>query len=101
MRRQEAGAAAVMTTMNTEQMSAREFQERLTAAAPGETIVYAVGFLVIDIHQAFLAKGPNAAELNKLAGLALTASNRGDVFLTQRRVGLGRFEYRSTKSLTE
>lgn len=73
-------------------------QERLTAAAPGETIVYAVGFLVIDIHQAFLAKGPNAAGLNKLAGLALTASNRGNMFLTQRRVGLGRFEYRSTKS---
>src|SRR5262249_19621145 len=59
MRRQEAGAAAVMTTMNAEHMRAREFQERLTAAAPGETIVYAVDFLVIDIHQAFLAKDPN------------------------------------------
>jgi hypothetical protein len=87
-----------MMTGACEHMSAQEFQERLTAATPGETLIYATGFLIVDLQQAFSDKLPTAGELNRLAGLALTASNKGGAHLTQRRVGPGRFEYRATKA---
>jgi hypothetical protein len=87
-----------MMTGTCEHMSAREFQECLAAAKPGETFVYATGFLAVDVEQALSNKLPTAGELNHLAGLALTASNEGGAHLTQRRVGPGRFEYRTTKA---
>jgi hypothetical protein len=87
-----------MMTGACEHMSAQEFQECLTAAKPGETFIYATGFLVIDVQEAFSDKLPTAGELNHLAGVALTASNKGHAFLTQRRVGPGRFEYSATKA---
>jgi len=86
-----------MMTGACEHMTAREFQERLSAAQPGAVIVYATGSLAEDIHHALLKKDPNAAELSQMAGLALGASNKGDAFLTQRRVGARRFEYRAQK----
>jgi hypothetical protein len=87
-----------MMTGACEHMSVQEFQERLTAAKPGETLIYATGFLAVDVQQAFSSKLPTAGELNRLAGLALTASNEGHAFLTQRRAGPGQFEYRATKA---
>jgi hypothetical protein len=87
-----------MTTLTCEHMTAREFQEALTSAKPGEVFIYATGFLAADLPQAFLNKGdPGVAELNTLAQLALKASDKGNAFLTQRRIGHGRFEYRAQK----
>jgi hypothetical protein len=86
-----------MMTGACEHTTACEFQERLTAAQPGAVIMYATGFLAEDIHQAFLKKDPNATELSQVAGLALKAANGGNAFLTQRRIGPRRFEYRAQK----
>jgi hypothetical protein len=87
-----------MMTVGCHHLSAREFQDRLAAAKPAETFVYAIGFLVVDFHAAFLNKAPTVGELAQVAGLALAASSGGDAFLTQRRVGSGCFEYRATKA---
>ena len=86
-----------MMTGNCEHLSVREFNEQLTTAKPGEIIVYATGFLAADIAGAFHNKAPTAADLSKAAEAALLASVRGEAFLTQRRIGPKRFEYRAQK----
>ena len=69
----------------------------VTTAKPGQIIVYATGFLAADIAEAFHNKTPTAAHLGKVAEAALLASARGEAFLTQRRIGPKRFEYRAQK----
>jgi hypothetical protein len=86
-----------MMTGGCEHLTAREFKERLTAAPPGEVIIYATGFLAVAISDAFINKDPGAGELTQLAKAALMASDSGNAFLTQRRVGPKRFEYRAQK----
>jgi len=86
-----------MMTGNCDHLSARGFNERLTTAKPGQIIVYATGFLAADIAQAFRNKASTAADLSNVAEAALLASVRGEVFLTQRRIGPRRFEYRAQK----
>jgi|SRR5262249_34467729 len=89
-----------MMTGGCEHITAREFRERLTAATPGEVIIYATGFLTVAISDALANKDPGAGELTQLAAAALMASDHGNAFLTQRRVGPKRFEYRA-QNLTE
>jgi len=86
-----------MMTGNCDHLSVRQFNERLTTVKPGEIIIYATGFLAADIAGAFHNKTPTAADLSKVAEAALLASVRGEAFLTQRRVGPKRFEYRAQK----
>ena len=52
-----------MMTGGCEHITAREFRERLTAATPGEVIIYATGFLTVAISDALANKDPGAGEL--------------------------------------
>jgi hypothetical protein len=86
-----------MTTLTCEHLTAGEFQERLTAAQPGPVIVCATGFLAEDIHFAFLNKDSGAAELNTWRSWHSRRRDKGEAYLTQRRIGPRRFEYRVQK----
>jgi hypothetical protein len=86
--------------MDTEHITATEFREWLTAAKPGEVLVYAVGLLGPDTDRGFIAKNAGAPEAHALAGAAYTAWKHGDAHLVQRRVSTvstngkhGKFQY--------
>jgi hypothetical protein len=94
----------VKTVMNTEYITTREFSEWLTAAKPGEALVYAVGLLGPDTDRGFVAKDAGAAEAHALADTAHAAWKHGDAHLVQRRVGTmptngqhGAFQYIAVK----
>jgi hypothetical protein len=90
----------VKTVMDTEHVTAREFNEWLAAAKRGDALVYACGQLGADIDLALIAKEAGAAEAHALAEAAYIAWQRGDTHLVQRRVGPmptngkhGKFQY--------
>ena len=87
-----------MSTAGTEHIEAREFQEWLAAAQPGERIAYAKGALAASIHAAFLAEHPDAQKLSALQETTWRAGARGYVYLVQRRLKAGAFEYFAERS---
>jgi hypothetical protein len=87
-------------TVDTEHITTREFSEWLTAAKPGDALLYATGELGTDIDRALIAKDAGAAEAHVLADAAHKAWKDGDAHLVQRRVGTaptngqcGKFQY--------
>jgi hypothetical protein len=66
----------------------------LSQAAPGETIEYHSGFLVLDVDPRITSLGnADRLELIQVAARALWASDKGLVHLVQRRLGENRFSY--------
>jgi hypothetical protein len=83
----------MMCTAGTHHTEVREFQEWLGAAQPGQRIAYAKGALAASIHAARLAEHPNAQKLSALQEATWRAGAKGQVYLVQRRLKPGAFEY--------
>jgi hypothetical protein len=83
-----------MNTVGYDHMSPNEFMDAIRVTPPGDTFVYFTGDLSRALHA--LRRMDNATALRTLASLALAACERGDILLTQRRVGESMFEYRAT-----
>jgi hypothetical protein len=81
-----------MATHKTEHMKANEFRLALDVAHPGDTFVYATGFIAWSMHEA-----KDHADLAALQLAAYGAHLKGNVALTQNRLGPFQFEYRATK----
>ena len=88
-----------MMTAGCDHIEAREFQEWLGAAQPGERVAYARGLLAASIHAAFLAEHPDAQKLSALQEATWRAGAKGHVYLVQRRLKPGAFEYLAERSL--
>jgi hypothetical protein len=82
-----------MCTAGCEHLTATEFQEWMAAAQPGERIAYARGLLAASIHAAFLAEHPHAQKLSALQEATWRACAKRHVYLVQRRLKPGAFEY--------
>ena len=85
-------------TAGTEHIEAREFQEWLAAAQPGERCIYAKGTLAASIHTAWQAEHPDAQKLSALQEATWKAGAKGHVYLVQRRLKPGAFEYLAERS---
>jgi hypothetical protein len=83
----------MMSTAGTQHIEAREFQEWLAAARPGERTAYAKGALAASIHTAWLKEHPDAQKLSALQEATWKAGAKGHVYLVQRRLKPGAFEY--------
>ena len=83
----------MMCTAGCEHLTVTEFQEWLAAAQPGERIAYAKGALAASIHAAWEAEHPDAQKLSTLQETTWHAGAKGQVFLAQRRLKAGAFEY--------
>jgi hypothetical protein len=83
----------MMSTAGTQHIEAREFQEWLSAAQPGERCVYAVGALAISIAEAWHQKHPDAQKLSALQESAWGAGARGNCYLVQRKLGPAKYQY--------
>jgi len=83
----------MMSTAGTQHLSVNEFQEWLAAARPGERCIYAKGALAASIHTACQAEHPDAQKLSALQEATLRAGAKGQVYLVQRRLKPGAFEY--------
>jgi hypothetical protein len=79
----------MMCTAGTQHIEAREFQEWLAAAKPGERIAYAKGALAASIHTAWQAEHPDAQGLSALQEATWRAGAKGQVYLVQRNVRNG------------
>jgi hypothetical protein len=86
--------------MDTEHITATEFREWLSAAKPGDVLLYATGLLGPDTDRGFVAKDAGAPEAHALADATYAAWKHGDAHLVQRRVGTmpadgkhGKFQY--------
>ena len=77
----------------TRHLTVTEFQEWLAAAQPGERIAYAKGALAASIHSAWQAEHSAARKLSALQEATWRASVKGQVYLVQRRIKPGAFEY--------
>jgi hypothetical protein len=88
----------MMCTAGTEHIEAREFQEWLATAEPGQRISYAKGALAASIHTAFQAEHPDAQKLSALQEAAWRAGAKAHVYLVQRRLKPGAFEYLAERS---
>jgi hypothetical protein len=88
----------MMCTAGTDHIRVTEFQEWLAAARPGERIAYAKGALAASIHAAFLAEHPDAQKLSALQETTWRAGAKGHVYLVQRRLKPGGFEYLAERS---
>ena len=82
-----------MSTAGCEHLTVTQFQEWMAAAQPGERIAYARGLLAASIHTAFLAEHPDAQKLSALQEATWRAGAKGHVYLVQRRLKPGAFEY--------
>jgi hypothetical protein len=82
----------MMSTHRTEHMRPNEFRLVLDAAEPGETFVYATGFIAWAMHEA-----KDHADLAALQLATYEAHVKGNVALTQKRLAPFQFEYRATK----
>jgi hypothetical protein len=83
----------MMSTAGCEHLTVTEFQEWMAAAQPGQRIAYAKGALAASIHGAFLAEHPDAQKLSALQEATWHAGATGQVYLVQRRLKPGAFEY--------
>ena len=83
----------MMCTAGSEHLEAREFREWLATAQPGERLAYAKGALAASIHIAFQAEHPDAQKLSALQEATWRAGAKGQVYLVQRRLRPGTFEY--------
>src|SRR5262245_19529972 len=88
----------MMCAAGTDHITATEFQEWLAAAQPGERIAYATGLLATSIHAAWLAEHPDAQKLSALQEATWRAGAKSHVYLVQRRVKPGAFEYLAERS---
>jgi hypothetical protein len=89
----------MMCTAGCEHLTVTEFQEWMAAAQPGERIAYARGLLAASIHAAFLAEHPDAQTLSALQEATWRAHAKGRVYLVQRRLKPGRYEYLAERRL--
>ena len=89
----------MMCTAGTDHITVTEFQEWLGAAQPGQRIAYAKGALAASIHTAFQAEHPDAQKLRGLQEATWRAGAKGHVYLVQRRLKPGAFEYLAERSL--
>jgi len=87
-----------MCTAGTKHITASEFQGWLAAAQSGERIAYAKGALAASIHAAFLAEHPDAQKLSALQEATWRAGAKRHVYLVQRRLKPGAFEYLAERS---
>jgi hypothetical protein len=87
-----------MSTAGTQHLTVTEFQEWLAAARPGERIAYAKGALAASIHDAWQKKHTDAQRLRALQEATWSAGARGHVYLVQRRLKPGAFEYLAERS---
>jgi hypothetical protein len=83
----------MMCTAGTDHITVTEFQEWLAAAQPGDRITYAKGLLAASIHDAWLAEHPDAQKLSALQEATWRAGAKSHVYLVQRRLNPGAFEY--------
>jgi len=83
----------MMCTAGTKHLTVPEFQEWMEAARPGERIAYAKGLLAASIHAAWLAEHPDAQQLSALQEATWSAGAKGHIYLVQRRLKPGAFEY--------
>jgi hypothetical protein len=83
----------MMCTAGTNHITATEFREWVAAAWPGQRIAYAKGALAASIHTAFQAEHPHAQKLSALQEATWRAGAKGQVYLVQRRLKSGAFEY--------
>jgi len=89
----------MMCTAGCEHIEAREFQEWLGAAPPGKRIAYARGLLAASIHAAWLAEHPDAQKLSALQEATWRAGAKRHVYLVQRRLKPGAFEYLAERAV--
>jgi hypothetical protein len=75
-----------------------EFQEWLAAAQPGERIAYAKGALAASIHAAWQTEHPDVQKLSALQEATWRAGAKSQVYLVQRRLKPGAFEYLAERS---
>jgi hypothetical protein len=87
-----------MCTAGTEHITANEFQGWLALAQSGERIAYAKGALAASIHAAFQGEHPDAQKLSTLQEATWRAGAKGQVYLVQRRLRPGAFEYLAERS---
>jgi hypothetical protein len=83
----------MMSTAGTEHLTVTEFQEWMAAAQPGERIAYARGLLAASIAAAWAAEHPDAQTLSALQEATWRAGAKRHVYLVQRRLKPGAFEY--------
>jgi hypothetical protein len=80
-------------------MTPAEFEAWLKGAAPGASLIYHQGFLAADRGDAVSGYLASPIEpTNSLATAVLHAADAGFVFIVQRRIGHGRFQYIAVKS---
>jgi hypothetical protein len=88
----------MMCTAGTDHITSTELQEWLAAAQPGQRIAYARGALAASIHVAFRAEHPDAQKLSALQEATWRAGAKRHVYLVQRRLKPGAFEYLAERS---
>ena len=80
-----------MSSGLTRHISPKEFDDWFSRARPGDTVSYALGDIGRDRKR-------STGELRQLADMVLRYAQSGVIYLTQRRGGSARYEYRATKA---
>lgn len=75
-------------------MNLTEFSNWLANPFGSRSIIYHTGLLMADRQ----SKDPAAPIISAVAGMALSAANRGIVTLVQRRLGEANYEYIAIRS---
>ena len=75
------------------QLTEIEFCAWITQAEPGDAIEYHRGTLALDRLRSMTLSRPECERVDRLAGRAFAAAERGLVHLVQERLGPDRFAY--------
>ncbi len=91
----------MLETSGFSHVDMNQFDYWLISAKAGAVLVYGIGDLSWSKRAAAESNAPGIAELNGVAEMALDASDRRRVCLTQRRISCQTFEYMATRRAAE